>query len=125
MNHFRIGVVAQGSVNPSQERLVFPTAKGQKGFENWVGLEKGSGPWADCYQPVPLHMYWSPKNHYIRPDLSAFKALFDDYASGDCMGCHDEVTPGIVRSWEGSTHASLGEVLNLQKRQGRLRKLQV
>ncbi len=50
-------------------------------------------------------MYWSPKNHYIRPDLSAFKDLFGDYASGDCVGCHDEVTPGIVRSWRDSTHA--------------------
>lgn len=104
MNHFRIGVVflicvaflmlsdcavfAQGAVNSSPERLVFPTAKGQKEFGNWVGLEKGSGPWADYYKPVPLHMYWSPKNHYIRPDFSAFKELFGDYASGDCLGCH-------------------------------------
>ena len=124
MNRFRMGVVflicmaflmlsdcaafAQGAVNPSPERLVFPTAKGQKGFENWVGLEKGSGPWADYYKPVPLHMYWSPKNHYIMPDLSAFKDLFGDYASEDCMGCHDEVTPGIVRSRENSTHAKPG-----------------
>ena len=29
--------------NPDPERLVFPTEKGQKGFEEWVGLEKGSG----------------------------------------------------------------------------------
>ena len=122
MKYLRLGVVslicvaflifsggalfAQGSVNPSPERLVFPTEKGQKGFEEWVGLEKGSGPWADYYKPTPLHMYWSPKNHYIRPDLSAFKGLFDDYASGDCMGCHEEVTPGIVRSWKSSTHAN-------------------
>ena len=48
MKHLRIGVIplicvaflifigsavfAQGSVNPSPERLVFPTEKGQKGF---------------------------------------------------------------------------------------------
>ncbi len=125
MKHFRIGVLflicslicgalllwgastgfAQGKVNPDPERLVMPTPKLQKGFEEWVGLEKGSGPWADYYKPVPLHMYWSPKNHYIRPDLSAFKDLFGDYASGDCMGCHDKVTPGIVRSWRDSSHA--------------------
>ncbi len=58
MNHFRIGVIflicvaflmlsdgavfAMGAVNSSPERLVFPTAKGQKEFENWVGLEKVS-----------------------------------------------------------------------------------
>ncbi len=63
MRHFRFSVIliicvaflmlsngavfAQGTVNPSPERLVFPTEKGQKGFEEWVGLEKGSGPWAD------------------------------------------------------------------------------
>ena len=98
MKHFRIGAVllicvgflllsggvlfAQGSADPSPERLVYPTEKDQKGFETWVGLEKGSGPWADYYKPMPLHMYWSPKNHYVRPDLSAFKELFDDYASG-------------------------------------------
>ena len=73
-------------VNPDPERLVFPTEKGQKGFEEWVGLEKGSGPWSDYYKPVPLHMYWHPKRHYIRPDLSAFKDLMGKIWSGGLCG---------------------------------------
>ncbi|MDR4505394.1 MAG: hydroxylamine oxidoreductase [Candidatus Scalindua sp.] len=92
--------------NPDPERLVYPTKKQQDEFEKWVGLEKGSGPWSDYYKPVPLHMYWAPKRHYIRPDLSAFEGLIDKYDKTDCLGCHEEVTPGIVLSWRQSTHAN-------------------
>ena len=107
------GIVLFGSAgsafaqnNPDPERLVYPTESEQEGFEKWVGLEKGSGPWSDYYKPVPLHMYWSPKRHYIRPDLGAFESLLEKYDKTDCVGCHEEVTPGIVLSWKESTHAN-------------------
>ena len=82
-------------------------AKGAKAaWEDFVGLEKGDGPYRDLYKPIPMHMYIAPTRHYIRPDMSGFADLMKKFKPDQCEECHLEVTPGWVHQWEDSSHAN-------------------
>jgi hydroxylamine dehydrogenase len=94
---------ASGEQEQLKELYDNPTLK--KWFEEPVGLEKGSGPWMDVYKPVPMHMYWYPNRHYVKPDGTYYDQLLQKYKAEDCVKCHEEVTPGIVNDWRESTHA--------------------
>jgi len=74
-------------------------------FEEFVGLEKGDGIWADYYNPISLYTYFNPARHYIPPDSSDYENLLEKYEPGQCVACHEEVSPGIVAEWKSSTHA--------------------
>ena len=58
------------------------------------------------YKPVPLQMYWFPRRHYIRPEGEYYDQLLNKYEPGDCVECHEHVTPGWVNDWRQSTHAN-------------------
>jgi hypothetical protein len=84
---------------------VYTTAAARALYSDNVGLEKGAGPWQDFYKPKPLHMYWFPSRHYVRPEGTYYDQLLEKYKASDCIPCHEEVTPGIVYDWRASTHA--------------------
>jgi hydroxylamine dehydrogenase len=84
---------------------VYTSAAARALYSDNVGLEKGAGPWQDFYKPKPLHMYWFPSRHYVRPEGTYYDQLLEKYKASDCIACHEEVTPGIVYDWRASTHA--------------------
>ena len=91
----------------AQEKLgeVYDNDTLKKWFEEYVGLEKGSGPWMDFYKPPAMHMYWYPTRHYVRPDGTYYDQLLEKYKADECVKCHEEVNPGLVNDWRESTHA--------------------
>jgi hydroxylamine dehydrogenase len=76
----------------------------EKDLRDWVGLEMGDGPYSALYKPIPMMMYIAPGRHYIRPDMSGFAELFNEFRPGQCEECHLDVTPGYVHMWEESAH---------------------
>jgi hypothetical protein len=97
---------AAPAVSPAEKKTyAYPTEALKKMYEEHVGLEKGDGPFADAYKPIPLHMYLNPSRHYIRPDIKMFTELLQKFKPEQCVECHTEVSPGIVASWKSSTHA--------------------
>ena len=84
---------------------VYTTAGARALYSENVGLEKGAGPWQDFYKPKPLHMYWFPARHYVKPEGTYYDQLLEKYKADQCIECHEEVTPGIVHDWRDSTHA--------------------
>ncbi|KAA3602297.1 MAG: hypothetical protein D8M57_10025 [Candidatus Scalindua sp. AMX11] len=75
-------------------------------FEDFVGLSKGDGPWADYYTPIPIYQYFNPARHYIPPDSAAYEKLLKTYQPDQCVECHEETSPAIVNEWKMSDHAS-------------------
>ena len=55
----------------------------KKWYEEYVGLEKGSGPWMDLYKPPAMHMYWMPTRHYVRPDGTYYDQLLEKYKADE------------------------------------------
>ena len=84
---------------------VYTSAGARALYSDNVGLEKGAGPWQDFYKPKPMHMYWFPSRHYVRPEGTYYDQLLEKYKADQCIECHEEVTPGIVYDWRDSTHA--------------------
>ncbi|MCF6148029.1 MAG: multicopper oxidase domain-containing protein [Candidatus Kuenenia sp.] len=75
-------------------------------YEDFVGLAQGDGPWAELYQPIPLYTYFNPARHYIPPESEEYETLLEKYSPGQCVECHEEVSPGIVAEWKMSGHAN-------------------
>ena len=44
----------------AKSSYAYPTEALKKMYEEHVGMEKGDGPFADAYKPIPLHMYLNP-----------------------------------------------------------------
>ncbi|MDR4508323.1 MAG: multicopper oxidase domain-containing protein [Candidatus Brocadiaceae bacterium] len=75
-------------------------------YEDFVGLAQGDGPWAQVYQPIPLYTYFNPARHYTPPESKEYETLLGKYKPGQCVECHEEVSPGIVAEWKMSDHAN-------------------
>ncbi len=110
----------------AKSSYAYPTEALKKMYEEHVGMEKGDGPFADAYKPIPLHMYLNPDRHYIRPDISMFADLMKKFGPEQCVECHTDVTPGIVNIWKASTHAQpkkneyfASKTAEIEKRLGR------
>src|SRR3990167_3850643 len=110
----------------AKSSYAYPTEALKKMYEEHVGMEKGDGPFADAYKPIPLHMYLNPDRHYIRPDISMFADLMKKFGLEQCVECHTDVTPGIVNIWKASTHAKpkkneyfASKTAEIEKRLGR------
>ncbi|MBF0623956.1 MAG: hydroxylamine oxidoreductase [Magnetococcales bacterium] len=70
----------------------------------WGGLPdnaQGTGEHAPHWQPDPMHEYWDPGT-YHRPEAESVEGVFK---GEDCLECHAEATPGIVKDWRDSRHA--------------------
>jgi len=86
--------------------IIYPSEAARALWDDNVGMEKGMGAWQDIYKPIPLQMYWFPRRHYIRPEGEYYDQLLNKYEPGDCVECHEHVTPGWVHDWRSSTHAN-------------------
>ena len=70
----------------------------------WVEWSKGgegSGLYSRLWQPEPVFAYWAPERFYASVD-----SLDARFEGGQCITCHESVTPGIVLDWRDSAHAS-------------------
>ncbi|MCQ4574044.1 MAG: hydroxylamine oxidoreductase [Candidatus Brocadiales bacterium] len=110
----------------AKKSWAYPTPELQKMFAEAVYLEKGDGPFADAYKPIPLYMYMNPLRHYVRPDIKMFPELMKKFQPDQCVECHADITPGIVNSWKASTHAQpkrneyfAAKTAEIEKRLGR------
>ncbi|MBF0109608.1 MAG: hydroxylamine oxidoreductase [Magnetococcales bacterium] len=73
----------------------------------WSGLPenpRGTGENADHWQPDPMHEYWDPGTFH-RPE----KVVEGVFKAEECLECHTALTPGIVKDWQASRHASAKE----------------
>ncbi|MBF0140424.1 MAG: hydroxylamine oxidoreductase [Magnetococcales bacterium] len=71
----------------------------------WSGLPenaRGTGEHAEQWQPDPMHEYWDPAIHH-RPETERVEGVFK---AEECLECHTAITPGIVKDWRTSRHAS-------------------
>ncbi|MEO5332600.1 MAG: hypothetical protein H7839_11295 [Magnetococcus sp. YQC-5] len=71
----------------------------------WSGLPEnahGTGEHAEHWQPDPMHEYWDPAT-YHRPETAPVEGIFK---GEECLECHMAITPGIVKDWRASRHAS-------------------
>ncbi|MFQ5861645.1 MAG: multiheme c-type cytochrome [Candidatus Brocadiales bacterium] len=116
----------QAQQAPEGKSYTYPSESLKKMYEEHVGLDKGDGPFAEAYKPIPLYMYMSPARHYIRPDIKMFAELLEKFQPEQCIECHTEVTPGIVKAWQSSTHAQpkkngyfAAKTAEIEKRLGR------
>lgn len=70
----------------------------------YVGWSKGGGG-AGLYSrewlPEAVFAYWNPGNFYQSVDT-----VVGEFAGEQCIACHEAVTPGIVKDWRASRHAS-------------------
>lgn len=61
----------------------------------------GRGKFADLWEPIAFSRYMDPALYQGREELDF------EVEAGDCVGCHESITPGWVHSWGNSVHADL------------------
>lgn len=65
---------------------------------------KGIGLYGDEWRPDAVHEYWDP-GAYQRSETDTVEGRFN---GAECVECHESITPGIVKDWNQSRHASPG-----------------
>ena len=73
--------------------------------ENYYQTHPGKGKFKDVWSPIPIQNYWNPKDFYQPP-----KTIAAEVKRGDCVGCHQSMTPGAFHAWQKSTHANLEQL---------------
>ncbi len=71
----------------------------------WSGMEsgvQGNGLYGNEWTPDPMHEYWDP-GAFHQPEKEQMEGV---YQAAECIECHEGVTPGIVKGWKTSRHAS-------------------
>jgi hydroxylamine dehydrogenase len=66
------------------------------------GESKGVGLYGEQWKPDALHEYWDP-GAYHQPERENIEGRF---SAGQCIKCHQDITPGIVKDWQKSSHSS-------------------
>lgn len=69
----------------------------------WSKSGPGSGVYSRAWTPEPVHAYWDPDRFY-----QSVQAVQGEFKGEECLACHQAVTPGIVKDWRASRHASPG-----------------
>ncbi len=64
----------------------------------------GTGLYGEDWRPDPVHEYWDPKTFH-QPETDDVVGRF---SGAECVECHADVTPGIVKDWQTSRHAEPG-----------------
>lgn len=64
----------------------------------------GKGKFADLWEPIAISRYFDPGLYQGRDDLDF------DVQAGECVSCHESITPGWVHSWGNSVHADLDAI---------------
>ncbi len=94
--------------------LAVPAASAQPGDDparligQYRQAHPGKGKYADHWQPIPIQRYWNPKDFYQPPATVTAEVTRDQ-----CVGCHQDITPGFVHAWKNSTHAHLDRIRTL------------
>jgi len=73
-------------------------------------MDKGVGPYAEHWKPIPMHKYWVP-NYFYTPPAEPDGV----YNRDDCVVCHKAINPLLVKAWESSTHADFSKLLPYQE----------
>ncbi|MBM2835700.1 MAG: cccA [Candidatus Brocadiaceae bacterium] len=68
-------------------------------------LDKGVGPYAEFWKPIPTQRYWAPDYFYSPP--AEPKGVFN---ADECTICHKALNPGLVKAWAESSHANLDKL---------------
>ena len=71
---------------------------------------KGVGPYAEHWEPIPMHRYWAPSYYYTPPANPQ-----GEYGRNDCVLCHKSINPLLVKAWERSRHADFSKLLPYQQ----------
>ncbi len=70
------------------------------GYVQWSRSGHGAGLYSRLWQPDPVFAYWSPEKFYNSPtDIEGI------FKGEECVECHTDLTPGIVKDWRASRHA--------------------
>ncbi len=103
---FQGAIYAHTPINPDKERsgLVHSTVEGTG------NMDKGVGPFAEHWKPIPTHKYWVPNYFYTPP--AEPKGVF---SRADCVICHKVINPLLVKAWHESRHADFSRLLPYQK----------
>lgn len=70
----------------------------------WVDWSKGgpgSGLYSREWQPDPVQAYWDPGRFY-----RSVQSVQGVFPAGQCIACHEALTPGIVADWRDSRHSA-------------------
>lgn len=73
-------------------------------------MDKGVGPYAEHWKPIPMHKYWVP-NYFYTPPAEPEGV----YSRDDCVVCHKTINPLLVKAWESSRHADFSKLLPYQR----------
>lgn len=65
----------------------------------------GKGKFAEYWDAIPIEKYWNPRTFYKPPTT-----VKGEVGRADCASCHEAMTPGAHKAWQGSVHANLGAI---------------
>ena len=77
----------------------------------------GKGNFGDLWEPIAIQKYWNPIDFYTPPDTIQGK-----FTRGQCVDCHQGMTPGWVYAWRDSAHGNLDGIRTLDPEDSRFYK---
>lgn len=77
----------------------------ERAFTHPGEVGKGVGPYAEHWGPIPTHRYWAPQYFYAPPEEP--KGVF---TREQCVGCHGQMQPLLVKTWSASTHGDFSKL---------------
>jgi hydroxylamine dehydrogenase len=69
-------------------------------YVDWNKSGGGAGLYSRDWLPEKVFAYWSPDDFYT--SVTTVSGIFE---GEDCIACHRDMTPGIVKDWQASRHA--------------------
>ncbi|HHT9127033.1 MAG TPA: multiheme c-type cytochrome [Candidatus Brocadiia bacterium] len=77
----------------------------------YMGAPKDGPPWpgkyGKFYRTLPAYRYYIPDAMYNPDHLRPPNPIKGVFKLTECLGCHEVLTPGIVRDWKKSRHATV------------------
>ncbi|HHT9119894.1 MAG TPA: multiheme c-type cytochrome [Candidatus Hypogeohydataceae bacterium YC41] len=93
--------------DPDNSGKIFFSGLGAK----YMGAPKDGPPWpgkyGKFYRTLPAYRYYIPDGMYNRDELRPPNPIKGVFRNEQCLGCHEVMTPGIVRDWKKSRHAKV------------------
>ena len=69
-------------------------------YVNWSKSGDGAGLYSRDWLPEAVFAYWNPDDFYQSVD-----AVVGEFEGEECVACHRDMSPGIVKDWQASRHA--------------------
>ncbi|MFQ5956347.1 MAG: multiheme c-type cytochrome [Candidatus Brocadiales bacterium] len=82
----------------------------ERAFTHPGEVGKGVGPYAEYWEPIPMHRYWAPQYFYTPPEEP--QGVFN---RGACVGCHGPIQPPLVKAWSTSAHGDFSNLNPYQR----------